>query len=105
MTVSPILAIGSVAGSDAVSSDLGRTAATRTSGAKSFSGMLLNGIDGVDQKMKSADAMVTSFALDGSIPPHQVIFALEQARQSLGLLMQVRSHLVEAYQEIMRIQL
>jgi flagellar hook-basal body complex protein FliE len=105
MTTLPVHAIVALTGMDAASTYMQPASAARSSGVKSFSQMLLNGIDRVDQKLKSADAMVTSFALDDSIPPHRVIFALEEAQHSLGMLMQVRSHLVEAYQGIMRIQL
>lgn len=73
--------------------------------SKSFSQMLLDGVDRADQKLKAADSMVTAFALDDSIPPHQVMFALEQAHHSLEALMQVRARLVESYQELMRMQL
>jgi flagellar hook-basal body complex protein FliE len=71
----------------------------------SFSQMLLNGIDSVNQRAVNADAMVRAFALDDSIPVHQVTFALEQARLSLELMMQVRARLVEGYQRVMEMQL
>ena len=71
----------------------------------SFSQMLLNGIDSVSGKLIEADNMVRSFALDDSIPVHQVTFALEQARLSLELMLQVRGRLVEGYQQLMNMQL
>ena len=71
----------------------------------SFSQMLLSGVSGVDHRVQQADAMAKAFALDDSVPLHQVTFALEQARLSMELMLQVRSHLVEGYQELMRMQL
>jgi flagellar hook-basal body complex protein FliE len=73
--------------------------------ASSFSSLLLDGIDAVNTKALDADAMVRAFALDDSIPVHQVTFALEQARLSLELMMQVRGRLVDAYQQFMNMQL
>jgi flagellar hook-basal body complex protein FliE len=80
-------------------------AASPPTGAASFSRILLDGIGSVDRKMAAADAQVRAFALDDSIPVHQVTFALEQARLSLELMLQVRSRLVEGYQQIMGMQL
>ena len=71
----------------------------------SFSQMLLGGIDHVNQQLTEADAKVAAFALDDTIPPHQVILAIDEARDALELMLQVRSRLVEGYQEIMRMQL
>jgi flagellar hook-basal body complex protein FliE len=71
----------------------------------SFSQMLLGGIDHVNQQLTEADAKVAAFALDDTIPPHQVILAIDEARHSLELMLQVRSRLVEGFQEIMRMQL
>jgi len=74
-------------------------------GATSFSQLLLDGIDDVSSKKIEADKQVRSFVLDDSIPVHQVTFALEQARLSLELMVQVRSRLVESYQQLMNMQL
>lgn len=74
-------------------------------GATSFSKLLLDGVGQVNDKMMAADAAVKAFALDDSIPLHQVTFALEQSRLSFELMLQVRGKLVESYQEIMRMQL
>lgn len=73
--------------------------------AGAFARMLLDGVDQVNQSVVNADQMVQAFALDDTVPLHQVTFALEQARLSTELMMQVRSRLLEGYQEIMRMQL
>ena len=59
----------------------------------------------MNQKLIDADQAVTAFALDDSIPLHQVTYALEQSRLAFELMLQVRARLVEGYQEIMRMQL
>jgi len=78
---------------------------TPTSGSVSFSKMLMTGIENVNEKQGAADKMVQAFALDDSIPVHQVTYALEQAQLSLQLMLQVRGHLVEGYQQLMNMQL
>ncbi|KSB91862.1 hypothetical protein AS593_07505 [Caulobacter vibrioides] len=74
-------------------------------GVQSFAQMLLNGVQDVNQKLVDADAQVAAFAVDDSIPVHQVTYALEHARLSFELMLQVRNRLVEGYQELMRMQL
>jgi flagellar hook-basal body complex protein FliE len=80
-------------------------AAPRPAGATSFSQMLLGGVNSVNQQLTEADGLAAAFAVDDSIPLHRVTYALEHARLSFELMLQVRSRLVEGYQEIMRMQL
>ena len=71
----------------------------------SFADMLTTGIASVNDQVIAADRLATAFVLDDSIPVHQVTFALEQARLSLELMLQVRGRLVEGYQQLMNMQL
>lgn len=71
----------------------------------SFSEMLLGGAERTNASLLQAEHLVTAFATDDSIPVHQVTFALEQARQNLELMMQVRGRLLDAYQQFMSMQL
>lgn len=71
----------------------------------SFGQALINGINGVSDKLANADGLVRAFALDDSIPVHQVTYALEEARLSFELMLQVRSRLLEGYQQLMNMQL
>jgi flagellar hook-basal body complex protein FliE len=73
--------------------------------ATSFGQLLMRGIEGVEHRVANADAMVRAFSVDDSVPLHQVTFALEEARLSLELMMQVRARLVEGYQRMMEMQL
>lgn len=70
-----------------------------------FGEMLMSGLRGVDAKLETAEQLVQRFAVDDSIPVHQVTIALEQARLSVELAMQVRTRLVEGYRELMNMQL
>lgn len=102
MSIAPIAAAGAA--------DLSTSMAIAPSpvfgvGGGSFAQLLAQGVDHVSQKVTEANAMVQAFALDDSIPLHQVTYALEQARLSVELMMQVRGRLLEGYQELMRMQL
>ena len=70
-----------------------------------FGGLLMSGLRGVDAKVGTADALVRRFAVDDTVPVHQVTMALEEARLSVELAMQVRARLVEGYRELMNMQL
>ncbi len=72
---------------------------------QNFGAMLVSGIKNLDKSVKLADAAVTDFALGADLPPHQVMLAMENARMQLQFALQVRSRLVEGYQELMRMQL
>jgi len=71
---------------------------------QSFGQMLLDGIADADRKMVDADRMVAAFALDDSVPVHQVTYALEQARLSFELMLQVRDRLLDGYRRVMDMQ-
>ena len=101
MSVVPIEAIGTA---EITALQLPPHAAGPTR-AGSFSSMLLDGVAQANQTLIDAEAATTAFVTDDSIPLHQVTYALEQARMSFELMMQVRNRLTEAYQEIMRMQL
>lgn len=78
---------------------------THVPAQQSFGDMLIAGLQQVDQQVGAANSAVGDFALGAELPPHQVVMALEEARMSLQFALQVRSRLVEGYQELMRMQL
>ncbi|HEX8669702.1 MAG TPA: flagellar hook-basal body complex protein FliE [Allosphingosinicella sp.] len=100
-----VLPIAPLSGLGAAQSLLPSGMAAAPVGGDSFVKMLSDGIGAVNQKLVQADNVVRAFAADDSIPVHQVTFALEEARLSLELMMQVRTRLVESYQRIMEMQL
>lgn len=71
----------------------------------SFVDFLVNNLDVTNQKLVNAEQLTQRFAIDASVPLHQVTFALEEARMSFELAMQVRSKMVEAYQQFMSMQI
>ncbi|HEF5875117.1 TPA: flagellar hook-basal body complex protein FliE [Burkholderia cenocepacia] len=71
----------------------------------SFVTQLMSGMQHVDRALRAAEAASTAFALGDEQPPHQVVLALEDARFKLQFALNVRTRLVEGYQELMRMQL
>ena len=69
-----------------------------------FSKDLASAIDGVKSNLNNADAQ-TANAVVGDGSPHDVMLALSQAELSFRLVTQVRNKLLDAYREIMRMQL
>ncbi len=55
--------------------------------------------------VNAADTQVRSLVLGESDNVHGVLIALETARVSMGVMVQVRNRLVDAYQDVMRMQI
>lgn len=70
-----------------------------------FGALVMQGLGAVNARLEAADTLVRRFAVDDSVPVHHVTMALEEARLSVELAMQVRSRLVESYRELMGMQL
>jgi flagellar hook-basal body complex protein FliE len=73
--------------------------------AADFASMIGDGLGRVDQSLRAADGQIRSLAAGENIPLHEVMISMEQARMDLMLVVEVRNRLVEAYQEITRMQL
>lgn len=90
---------------------LGAQATARTASAvaavpnTTFANLLTQGIDATNTKLAQADRLVAQAAVDTSIPLHQVTYALEEARVSFELLIQVRNRLIDASQQLLNMQL
>jgi flagellar hook-basal body complex protein FliE len=69
-----------------------------------FSSWLTQSLDGVNQQLVQADHGLQSLATGEAQNLHQVMISLEQARVGIQLLAQVRNRLLDAYQEILRMQ-
>jgi len=59
----------------------------------------------VNASLQRADADLQHLALGDAQNLHQVMINLEEAKLSFQLLMQVRNRALEAYQEVMRMQI
>ena len=69
-----------------------------------FSNVLSNSINGVSNSQLDAEKATQIFATGGNIDLHSVMIASEKASLNMQLAMQVRNKLIQAYQEISRLQ-
>lgn len=58
----------------------------------------------VDRKLAAAEVGLQQLAAGKSDDLHHVMLSLEEARLSFQLLVQVRNKVLEAYQDVMRMQ-
>lgn len=75
-------------------------------GQQDFSQLLKNSIDAVNNTQKEAGKLTEAFASgQPNVNIAQVMVALQKANVSFQAMTQVRNKLVDAYQEIMRMQI
>ncbi|NLJ24093.1 MAG: flagellar hook-basal body complex protein FliE [Firmicutes bacterium] len=71
-----------------------------------FAGALKKALDSVDTLEKDAERLTEALIRgEPSVEIHDVVLAAEKARLALDLTVSIRNKLVEAYQEIMRMQI
>jgi len=71
---------------------------------QSFASVLKSSLAEVNQLQQQADQAITALATGEKASLHETMIAMQQADVSFRLMMQVRNKIVEAYQEIMRMQ-
>jgi flagellar hook-basal body complex protein FliE len=70
----------------------------------SFANVLQDSLKQVNSLQNEADQAIESLATGGPATLHDTMLAVEKAELSFKLMMQVRNKIVEAYQEILRMQ-
>ncbi|MDS1002865.1 flagellar hook-basal body complex protein FliE [Clostridium sporogenes] len=70
-----------------------------------FSEILKDKLDGVNAKQVKSDNSTEAFIKGDEVDIHNVMLNAEEAKMSMELAVQVRNKLVEAYQELSRMQL
>lgn len=73
-------------------------------GAADFAQWLQRSFAETNTRLIAADQQVQRLATGETDNLHQVMIALEEAKLSLQLMVQVRNKLLEAYQDILRMQ-
>lgn len=76
---------------------------TKVSG-DSFADSLKKAVNSVDALQKDADVKMQELATGKSQNIHETMIAAEKADIALKLMVQVRNKIIDAYQEIMRMQ-
>lgn len=71
---------------------------------KNFSTVLRDAIEDINKLQTNADEAIAKVQLDNTASIHEAMVALEQADISFRAMMQVRNKILDAYQEVMRMQ-
>ncbi len=79
-------------------------AAPEVAGGGSFATSVRNALESVSRAERQADAIAVDIASGGDSGVHELMVATAKASLSVDLLVQVRNRAVEAYTEIMRMQ-
>jgi flagellar hook-basal body complex protein FliE len=91
----PIGAVGAAAGAPG---------AAAKAGGVSFGEVLKDSLAQVNSLQNEADGAIRSLATGGTATLHDTMLAVQKAELSFKLMMQVRNKIVEAYQEVLRMQ-
>lgn len=76
-----------------------------TSPVEGFSDFLTKSIDEVNDLMGAADKSARDVATGKAENLHDAMITMEKAETAFKLLVQVRNKVIDAYQEVMRMQL
>lgn len=71
---------------------------------KSFASVLKQSIEKVNEAQIQSDVMTDKLAKGENVDLHQVMIASQKASVTLQATMEIRNKVVEAYQEVMRMQ-
>ena len=69
-----------------------------------FTNWMARKLDEVNTQLSQADMQVRQLAVGTQSNVHEVMIAIEKARLSLELVVQVRNKLLDAYQAVMQMQ-
>lgn len=70
-----------------------------------FSALLEVGASTLTHQTSNASELLAAYAAGESIAPHELVMAMEQAELSMQLAVEVRNRMVDAYQELTRLQI
>ena len=76
----------------------------RFSSGPSFGATLVNALSDVNALQNTADVAAQKLATGDAQDIHQVLLALNHASSAFSLTLQVRNKAIDAYQEVMRMQ-
>lgn len=78
--------------------------AESTTALDNFGQVLSDAINNLSQREQRANQATASLAAGEDVALHQVMLAVQEADIAFQMAMQVRNKLVDAYQEVMRMQ-
>jgi len=99
MAIDQIGSIGRVGGIEELSSNKG----AKESLGQVFSETLTDAVQSVDRLQKDSETAQVAYARGAEVDLHDVLIKIEEAEVAFMAMMEVRSKLVDAYREVMRI--
>jgi len=81
-----------------------RSAGAARSSEKTFGQQLESAVSGIDLQQQDAEYKVNSMLAGGGTDVHDAMIAVQKTDLSFQLMLQVRNKVVQAYQEIERMQ-
>lgn len=81
------------------------TTADKVSEVPNFSNWLTQNVEGVNEKLVSAENGLAQLATGETSNLHHVMLELQSAKLEFQLVLQIRNKVLEGYQEIMRMQI
>jgi len=76
----------------------------QASGAENFTSLLNEAMNEVDQAQKASDLQISKVVSGDVQDVHTAMIAMQKADLSFQMMMQVRNKLIDAYHEVMRMQ-
>ncbi|PCK03403.1 MAG: flagellar hook-basal body complex protein FliE [Alteromonadaceae bacterium] len=70
-----------------------------------FNNMLLSGVQQLNTKVQASEDALQNYILNNNISTHELMIAMEQAKHAMEIAVEVRNKAVEAYQQIVRMQI
>ncbi|MFC4161855.1 flagellar hook-basal body complex protein FliE [Chitinimonas lacunae] len=104
MSIEAIAAIAPIQPIEAVAGLSGASAAAAAPAA-GFADWFSQQISQTNGQLVEADRGLQKMAVGEPVNLHQVMIDLEEAKMSMQLLLQVRNRLLDAYQDVMRMQM
>jgi flagellar hook-basal body complex protein FliE len=105
MSISEIAGVGFLPSQSVEAIESRAQSATQSATQADFSSLLGGGVEKVNEQVLAADKQVRDLALGRTQNLHEVMIALEEAKLSLSLMVQIRNRALEAYQDILRMQI
>ena len=108
MNVNQYIPSSSITSTSQLGSTLGLTdnskADQSTSGSLDFASVLSDKLNDVNNKQVNADNLTTQYIQGGDVGIDQVMLGTEEAKMSLQMAVQVRNKILDAYQELNKMQ-
>lgn len=73
--------------------------------SSSFQNVLKDSLDKLNEKQVQADEVTNDFVAGNDVEVHEMLLDMEEAKISMQLAIQIRNKVVEAVQELTRMQL